>query len=80
MAAIGYVFTIGRIAEMLGEDEDRLFELSIGMFPEDGCLWVLGRGDEQITAFTEYGIECLREIIDEEKRRARAPASDSTPK
>jgi hypothetical protein len=80
MAAIGYVFTIGRIAEMLGEDEDRLFELSIDMFPEDGCLWVLGRGDEQITAFTEYGIECLREIIDEEKRRARAPASDSTPK
>ena len=42
MAAIGYVFTIGRIAEMLGEDEDRLFELSIDMFPEDGCLWVSG--------------------------------------
>jgi hypothetical protein len=61
-------------------EASRLFELSIDMFPEDGCLWVLGRGDEQITAFTEYGIECLREIIDEEKRCARAPASDSTPK
>jgi len=38
MAAIAHVFTIGYVAEMLGEDEERLHELSIDMFPEDGCL------------------------------------------
>jgi hypothetical protein len=26
------------VAELLGEDEDWLHELSIDMFPEDGCL------------------------------------------
>jgi hypothetical protein len=41
MAAIGHVFTISRGAEMLGDDEGWLYELSIDMFPEDGstCLW-----------------------------------------
>ena len=45
---------------MLGEDEDWLHELSINMFPEDGCLHVYGVGDDGVTAFTEYGIECLQ--------------------
>jgi len=34
MAAISHVFTIARVAEMLGEDEEWLFELSINMFPK----------------------------------------------
>ena len=38
MAAIAHVFTISYVANLLGEDEDRLFELSTDMFPEDGCL------------------------------------------
>jgi hypothetical protein len=37
-AAISAVFTIGYVAEMLGEDEEWLWDLSIGMLPEDGCL------------------------------------------
>ena len=40
VAAISAVFTMGYVANLLGEDEDWLFELSIDMFPEDGCLWV----------------------------------------
>jgi len=44
MAAISTVFTIGYVANLLGEDEDWLFELSIGMEPEDGSLWVYGEG------------------------------------
>jgi hypothetical protein len=59
VADISYVFTINRVAEMLGEDEDWLHELSIGMFSEDGCLTIYGTGEETTTAFTEYGIECL---------------------
>ena len=46
MAAISAVFTIGYVANLLGEDEDWLFELSIGMEPEDGSLWVYGVGDD----------------------------------
>jgi len=43
LAAITAVFTITYVAEMLGEDEDWLWELSIDMFPEDGCLGLWGR-------------------------------------
>ena len=46
MAGISHVFTISRVAEMLGEDEDLLQEISIDMDPEDGRLTVLGPGEE----------------------------------
>jgi hypothetical protein len=39
LAAISAVFTIGYVANLLGEDEDWLFDLAGDMFPEDGCLW-----------------------------------------
>jgi hypothetical protein len=42
LPAISHVFTIRYVAELLGEDEDWLHELSIDMFPEDGCLHVYG--------------------------------------
>ena len=54
VAAISAVFTIGYVANLLGEDEDWLFELSIDMFPEDGCLWVYGVAEDGVTAFTQY--------------------------
>ena len=79
MAAISHVFTIARVAEMLSEDEDLLHELSIDMFPEHGCVCVLGIGDEETTAFTHEGIERLREMIQEHKRYAGA-AQSTAPK
>ena len=63
MAAISYVFTISRVAQMLGEDEDWLYEISAEMEPEDGCLTVYGVGDESIAAFTPFGIENLTELV-----------------
>lgn len=63
MAAISHVYTIARVAEMLGVDEERLWDLSLGMEPEDGHLWVYGPGDEQTPAFTDFGIENLRQLI-----------------
>jgi hypothetical protein len=59
LPAISAVFTITYVAKMLGEDEDWLHELSIDMFAEDGCLRVYGVGEDGVTAFTDYGIECL---------------------
>lgn len=74
MPAISAVFTIAHVAEMLGEDEDWLHELSINMFAEDGCcLRVYGVGDDSVTAFTDYGIECLKQIIADERAAGRAP-------
>jgi hypothetical protein len=63
MAGISHVFTISRVAEMLGEDEDLLQEISIDMDPEDGRLTVLGPAEESITAFTPYGVDNLTELV-----------------
>ena len=73
VAAISAVFTIGYVAKLLGEDEDWLHELSISMFPEDGCLHVYGVGEDEGTAFIHYGIECLKQIVDDERAAGRAP-------
>ena len=43
------------------------------MFPEDGCLWVYGVGDDGVPAFTKDGIENLRQIIADERAAGRAP-------
>jgi hypothetical protein len=63
MPAIPRVHTISRVAQMLGEDEDWLFDVANEMGPEDGCLWIYGVGDEQTLAFTEFGIENLRQLV-----------------
>ena len=75
VAAIASVFTIGYIANLPGENEDWLHELSIDMFPEDGRLRVYGVGEYGVTAFTEDGIENLRQIILDQRTAGRAPPS-----
>ena len=73
MAAISAVFTIGYVANLLGEDEDWLHDLSINMDPEDGCLWVYGVGEDGVVAFTRDGIDNLRQIIADERAAGKAP-------
>ena len=64
VAAITHVFTIARVAEMLGEDEDRLREIAMDeMEPEDGYLWIIGTDDAETPGFTRKGIENLKELI-----------------
>jgi hypothetical protein len=43
------------------------------MSPEDGCLHVHGVGEDGVTALTRYGIECLRQIIADERDAGNAP-------
>jgi hypothetical protein len=74
-AAISAVFTISYLATLLGEDGDWLFDLSINMLPEDGCLWVHGVGEEGVPAFTRDGIENLRQIIADERAAGRGPST-----
>jgi len=65
---------------MLGEDEDRLEDVALEMDPEDGRLTVYGVDDEGTTAFTDFGIENLKELIEIDKadpaimERYRKPA------
>jgi hypothetical protein len=73
MAAISAVFTIGYVANLLGEEEDWLFDLSINMFPEDGCLWIHGVGEDGVPAFTQDGLENLRQIIADQRADGRGP-------
>jgi hypothetical protein len=73
MAAISAVFTISYVANLVDEDEDWLCELSIGMEPEDGSLWVHGVGEDGVPAFTRDGIENLRQIIADERGAGRGP-------
>jgi hypothetical protein len=63
MAATVRVFTISRVAQILGEDEDWLFDIANEMEPEDGCLWIYGVSDDQTLAFTDFGIENLSELV-----------------
>jgi hypothetical protein len=69
MAAISAVFTISYVADLLGEDEDWLQDLSIGMEP-DGSH---GVGEDGVPAFTRDGIDNLRQIIAEERAAGRGP-------
>jgi hypothetical protein len=73
MAAISTVFTIGYVANLLDEDEDWLFELSIDMEPQDGSLWVYGVGEDGVPVFTQDGIDNLRQIIADKRTAGTAP-------
>lgn len=64
MAAPSAVFTIARVAKMFDEDMDWLLDVALEMDPEDGCLTVYGVDDEGTTAFTTFGIENLKELIE----------------
>jgi hypothetical protein len=59
---------IARVAKMLGEDEQKLYEIAINMEPEDGCLSVLDIDDDASTiAFTALGVENLKELLSDLK-------------
>jgi hypothetical protein len=73
IAAISAVFTIGYPATLLGENENWIFDLSIDMFPEDGCLWVHGVGEDGVPASIRDGIENLRQIIANARAADRGP-------
>ncbi|MBK3662764.1 hypothetical protein JJE66_16155 [Bradyrhizobium diazoefficiens] len=57
------VFTIARVAKDLRGNKDWLWDVANGMDTVDGVIWVYGIGDDQIMAFTEFGIEKLTQLI-----------------
>ena len=65
MAAPSYVYTIARVARMLGQDETLLENIALmNMDPEDGRITILDLNDDvSITAFTAFGVKNLKELL-----------------
>ncbi|MCK1538183.1 hypothetical protein [Bradyrhizobium sp. 176] len=47
------VFTIGRVAKDLGEDEDWLWDVANGVDPVGGVIWIYSIGNDGVMAFTD---------------------------
>jgi hypothetical protein len=60
---VHHVTTITQVAKDLGEDEDLLRDIAIGMEIEDGLIWVYGVGEDGVQAFTDFGIENLIDLL-----------------
>ena len=73
MAAPSHAIAIRRAAEILGEDEELLWDMATDMGPEHGCLWIYHTDDRQTVAFTPDGMEYLREMLPEHKRNRSSP-------
>ena len=72
---VHHVHTVGRVARDLGVDEDLVHDLTLGLDPEDGVIWVYGVDDDDGTlAFTTEGVEEVRLLL-EEYCRVRPPKS-----
>jgi hypothetical protein len=64
---VHHVTTINRVAAELGEDEEWLSDVANEMEIEDGVIWVYGIGQDGVLAFTDFGIENLRDLIKRHK-------------
>lgn len=58
------VTVIATVAQELGVEEDLLHDLSIGMEPEDGVIMVYGMGEDPVPAFTDEGVDELKNLLE----------------
>ena len=58
------VTVIAAVAQQLGVDEDLLHDLSVGLEPEDGLIRVYGLDDDSILAFTDEGVDELKNLVE----------------
>lgn len=66
---VHHVHTVGRVAKDLGVDEHLIHELTLGLEPEDGVIWVYGVDDDDgILAFTDEGVEEVQLLLREYNR------------
>ena len=68
---VHHVHTVARLARQLGVDEDIIHNLTLGLEPEDGVIWVYDIDDDDgVLAFTDEGIDEVRLLLDEYRRAA----------
>jgi hypothetical protein len=78
LAAPSHATTIRRAAEILAEDEGLLWDIATDMGPEHGRLWIYDTDDQETVAFTLNGMEYLREMLPEYKRRRSSRGLERT--
>jgi hypothetical protein len=66
MAAPSHAFTLKRAAQILECDEDLIWEIAGQLETEDGMLWIDDTEEIQTLAFTQRGIESLKEILEDQ--------------
>ena len=72
---VHHVYTAQLVAKRLGVDEDLIHELTLGLEPEDGVIWVYGVDDDDGTlAFTDEGVEEAQLLLEEYNRVTRSEA------
>jgi len=68
---VHHVYTVGSVAKRLGVEESLIHDLTVGLEPEDGVIWVYGLDDDDGTmAFTDDGIDEVRLLLEESRRGA----------
>jgi len=68
---VHHVYTVGSVAKRLGVEESLIHDLTVGLEPEDGIIWVYGLDDDDGTmAFTDDGIDEVRLLLEEYRRAA----------
>ena len=66
------------MAKQLGVDEDLVHNLSLGLEPEDGVIWVYGPDDNDgVLAFTDDGIQEVQLLLAEHNEYIRRDPSKS---
>ncbi len=66
---VHHVYTVGIVAKRLGVEERLIHDLTVGLEPEDGVIWVYGLDDDDGTmAFTDHGIDEVRLLLEEYRR------------
>jgi len=66
---VHHVYTVGSVAKRLGVEERLIHDLTVGLEPEDGVIWVYGLDDDDGTmAFTDDGIDEVRFLLEEYRR------------
>ncbi|RUX51518.1 hypothetical protein EOA33_06000 [Mesorhizobium sp. M4A.F.Ca.ET.050.02.1.1] len=66
---VHHVHTVDRVARDLGVSEALIQELTLGLEPEDGVIWVYGANDDDgSVAFTDEGIEKVKLLLEEYHR------------
>ncbi len=67
------VTTIDQVAKDLGVDVDLLHDITLGLEPEDGVIWVHGLlGDDAVMAFTDEGIEEINHLLETYRKNPKA--------
>jgi hypothetical protein len=70
---VHHVHTVQRLAKDLGVSEDLIHDLTLGLEPEDGVIWVYGLDDDDGTlAFTDDGVEEVKLLLEVYNRATRS--------